>query len=122
MPRQLPRSLPLKYCTVFLAGLQDKIGIPIEENVSGAVYPIDRREHVVLPGLRRPLRQIGALAGRSVELVVENVAPGRGIGRRRRGRSGEPRLPGERIAAPSAPSPIVIIMFRRLISGTLANI
>ena len=108
VPRQLPRSLPREIFTVFSGRLQNQVGIPVQEDVSGAVYPIDRREHVVLPGLRRPLGQIGALAGGSVELVVENVAPGRGVRAAPPAgpEMGEPKLPGETSRPPVRPAPL----------------
>jgi hypothetical protein len=70
---------------VFLRGEQDEIGVAVEEHVSAivAVLPHDRWEDVVLPALHRPLRRIRPCTERAIKLVLEDVGPGSGIGRRR---------------------------------------
>jgi hypothetical protein len=69
---------------VFVCGEQDEIGVAVEEHVSAivAVYPQDRRPHVVLPALHRPVRRIGGGTVGTVELVLEKVCTAGGIGRR----------------------------------------
>ena len=75
MPRQLPRSLPLKYWPSSRVARRTRLELPSRNTFwrSSRYMPHDRREHVVLPVLHRPLRRIGACTGRAVELVLENV-------------------------------------------------
>ena len=100
-------QLACEVLVTLAGGLQDQVGISVEENVPSAVDPVYRREDVVLPGLGRPFREVGALAGRSVEFVVEDVSTGRAGGRGRcsRGQMGEPKPPGAASRPPAPPAP-----------------
>ena len=74
-PRQLPRSLPLKYWSPSRVARRTRLELPSRNTFrrSSRYMPHDRREHVVLPVLHNPVRRIGSCTGRAVELVLENV-------------------------------------------------